>query len=339
MLGRALVRVGVVRRLLASLLLGFGAISCVRGQDPTVPAPTANPSKLAWTKLAPITTPRAEVAAAEAGGRIYVVGGFGESGATVPTVEAYDIASNSWSDAPDLPIAVNHPMAASAGGIVYVFGGYAGPGLDEPTDRAFALRDGRWAEIARMPEPRAAAGAAHVDGRIIVAGGVIQKGTERTLADTVSIYDPSQNRWSAGPGVPTGREHLGVASDGKRLFVVGGRTGGIGTNLKTTESFDPKTNVWTRLADQPTARGGSAASFAARFIVSSGGEADRTFDEAEALDVDSLTWISLQPLPTARHGLAVVGVGNIIYVIAGGETPGLSVSEANEAIDLSPLSR
>ncbi|HLC28896.1 MAG TPA: kelch repeat-containing protein [Dehalococcoidia bacterium] len=36
-------------------------------------------------------------------------------------------------------------------------------------------------------------------------------------------------------------------------------------------------------------------------------------------------------MPTARHGLGAAVVGDSIYVIGGGETPGASVSDANEA--------
>jgi hypothetical protein len=33
----------------------------------------------------------------------------------------------------------------------------------------------------------------------------------------------------------------------------------------------------------------------------------------------------------------VVAIGTVVFVIAGGPTPGLSVSAANEALDLAPL--
>ena len=35
-------------------------------------------------------------------------------------------------------------------------------------------------------------------------------------------------------------------------------------------------------------------------------------------------------MPTARHGLAAVAIGDKIYVIGGGPQPGLSVTDANE---------
>ena len=45
-------------------------------------------------------------------------------------------------------------------------------------------------------------------------------------------------------------------------------------------------------------------------------------------------WRSLPPLPTPRHGLGVVAVGDTVYVLAGGPRPGLHTSAANEAIHL-----
>jgi hypothetical protein len=89
------------------------------------------------------------------------------------------------------------------------------------------------------------------------------------------------------------------------------------------------------VADLPTARGGLAATATAGGqVVAVGGEAATTFPQAEALDVASGRWRSLPPLPTPRHGLGVVAVGDTVYVLAGGPQPGLHTSPANEAITL-----
>jgi len=42
-------------------------------------------------------------------------------------------------------------------------------------------------------------------------------------------------------------------------------------------------------------------------------------------------WETRAPMPTARHGLGAVALGDVIYVVGGGPRPGLSVSGANEA--------
>ena len=38
------------------------------------------------------------------------------------------------------------------------------------------------------------------------------------------------------------------------MYVVGGRTGGIGNNLAAAEAFDPGTGRWSAVAELPTAR-------------------------------------------------------------------------------------
>ena len=155
------------------------------------------------------------------------------------------------------------------------------------------------------------------------------------LAGDTQVYDPAADRWSAAPGLPTPREHLGAAASGGRVYVVGGRTGGLGGNLAAAEVFDPAAGRWSAVADLPTARGGLAATATAGGqVVAVGGEAAATFPEAEAFDPASGRWRSLPPLPTPRHGLGVVAVGDVVYVLAGGPRPGLHTSAANEAIDL-----
>ena len=179
-----------------------------------------------------------------------------------------------------------------------------------------------------MPEVRAAGGAAAIGNKIYVAGGVGPKG----LATRTLVFDVSAGSWSVAPGISTPREHLGVATDGRRLYVVGGRP----PNTARAEVFDPGTGTWERLPDMPTARGGLAAAGTGNgLIVAAGGEAEATFPEVEAFDVDEHTWRRLEDLPTPRHGLGVVAVGNTVYVVAGGPEPGFAFSGANEALDLS----
>lgn len=90
-----------------SVLMLAGAVAC---QQASAPAPRA--TGLVWRSLSEMPTPRTEVAAARAGSLIYVAGGFAEPDVTVPTVEVYDIVTDSWSAGSPLPVAVNHAMAA-----------------------------------------------------------------------------------------------------------------------------------------------------------------------------------------------------------------------------------
>ena len=80
-----------------------------------------------WSPVAPLLSPRSDLAAATIGGKIYVFGGC-QAGVILGDVDVYDPVTDTWNAAPaDLPT----PRAAmysvaSKGGTVYVLGGWDG---------------------------------------------------------------------------------------------------------------------------------------------------------------------------------------------------------------------
>ena len=263
------------------------------------------------------------------GGEIAVVGGFNGDGSSSSRVDLYSPALGVWHRGPDLPVALNHAAVAAAGGRLYVVGGYAG-GLVGNLRRAFVLDGGRWRELPRPPFARAAAGAAVVRGKLFVVGGRGPAG----LAKAMLVLDLSTRRWSLAPG-PTPREHLAVTSAGGLVYALGGRMAGYDTNLRAFESYTPADGVWHRLPALPAARGGTGAAAAASMIVSVGGEEPAgSIASVYGYDLARGVWHRLPDLPTPRHGLGVAAVGKRVYVIGGGPEPGLTVSGANEFLDL-----
>ena len=59
-----------------------------------------------------------------------------------------------------------------------------------------------------------------------------------------------------------------------------------------------------------------------------------TFAENEAYDPATDRWEALASLPTPRHGLGVVALGDAIYVASGGPRPGATYSDALEIFSL-----
>jgi Kelch motif len=84
-----------------------------------------------WTRGTPMPSERTEVAAAEVGGRIFVVGGFGGQ----RELEIYDPGTDRWSRGATFPHAVHHAAAVGLNGKLYVVGGYVGGW--SPSDAAF----------------------------------------------------------------------------------------------------------------------------------------------------------------------------------------------------------
>jgi N-acetylneuraminic acid mutarotase len=286
---------------------------------------------LAWLTAAPMPEARTEVAAAVVRGQIAVVGGLTAGGGPSPRVDVYSPATDRWSRLPDLPAAVHHALAASDGQRLYVVGGYGNPiGGGGPSRSAFVFDRGAWHALPRLPEPRAAGGAAVLGGRLYVFGGRGASG----LAGHAFALDLATHRWQRTPA-PTPREHLAVMVGAGKIYAVGGRTRGYDTNVATFEVWSPGAKRWTRLAPVPAARGGTGATMAGGSIVSVGGEAPSgTIRSVYAYSLATKRWRRLPDLPTPRHGLGVVAVGTRVYAIAGGPSPGLTVSDANEYIDL-----
>jgi N-acetylneuraminic acid mutarotase len=228
-------------------------------------------------------------------------------------------------------VTVDHAMSAAWHGRLYVAGGYAADRSRLTT--LFSYANGSWTRLPPMPEERAAAGAAIVRGRLYVVGGVTAGPSGgRALARTALVFDIARRRWSSIPG-PTPREHLGVTALGGRIYAVGGRLAGADTNLALLESYVPGAKKWRRLRPIPSRRGGTAAAGLGRWLVSAGGETPTvTIRTVYRYDVPRRRWSRLPNLPTPRHGLGVVAFGNKVYVLAGGTTPGLAVSSANESL-------
>ncbi|HYP22334.1 MAG TPA: kelch repeat-containing protein [Actinomycetota bacterium] len=285
-----------------------------------------------WKSHAPMTHARTEAAYALAGGKIYVMGGFGPDVVTVPLVEVYDVRSDTWASAPPLPVPVNHAMAAEHDGVVYVAGGYTAvvfgaiPGF-------FAFEDGAWKPLPPMPETRAAAGMVEHDGKLYVIGGFSQQGE---LATTTLVYDVAAGSWSTEPGMPEPREHHMLVEHDGLIYVIGGRIGSPDTNLNDVQRFDPATGEWKELAPMRQPRSGHTCAVTANDLIAClGGEATgAVFDSAEAYDVKRNRWVALPPLPSGRTGFGSVAVGTKLYSFSGASDAGYLATM--ESLDLRP---
>ena len=291
------------------------------------PSPTGTAAAAAWRRVADITTPRSEVAAAVFRGVVYVVGGFG--GGNV--AETY--VADRWSAAPRYPIAIDHAMAAGVDTAgtpgLYVFGGNLN-GL--PVARSFRFfGDQGWREIAPMPGPRSQAAAVAIGGRIYIVGGA--QG-DRLVSPTY-VYDTATDRWTTAAPLPTPRDHLAAAALDDRVCAVGGRKLSLLQNLATFECYDPAVDAWQAMPDAPTARGGvGAATIGSRLFVAGGEQPLGTFNEVDVFDSATGKWTGGPDLGTSRHGLGVISVGNTLYVMSGGPTPGVSQIAVCEALDV-----
>jgi N-acetylneuraminic acid mutarotase len=284
-------------------------------------------------------TARTEVAGAVLDEKIYIVGGYDESGKTTNIVEVYDPRSDKWDRVSSLPEPVDHAAAASYGGKLFVVGGYTiVEGERIPTNKLFIydpLTDG-WKEMQPMSTSRGGIIANIINGILYVIGG---QDSSRKTVNINEAYDPKTDSWKERQAMPTSRHHIASSVVDGKVYVFGGRQTDKSPdiNIDTNEAYDPQLDKWTSLKSMPTKRSGLSATSIGNEIYVFGGEHPfkndeplKTFDNTEIYNPKTDTWTLGPPLPTARHGLAAVQVNGTIYTIAGGPDPGLSFSHATE---------
>jgi len=311
-----------------------GASCNVRSASPTASSPDrsssgapapAGISSAEWRDLPPAPGgARQEVAAATVGGKVYVVGGLLADQTATARAEAYDPVTRTWTTAPPLPIELHHPMAAGFRGRLYVLGGIMQRLGGPDSTRVFVLEGSRWAAAPALHRPRGAGAAVVVNDRIVVVGGI--DGANEVAP--VEIFDGSS--WRDGAPMPSPLDHVGAATDGRYVYVAGGRRNGH--HYGTFQRYDPVTDSWKRLPNMPTARSGLGVAFAQSSVIAFGGEGSRMFPETEAFVVTSEKWMRLPHMGVPRHGLGVAAIGPAVYAMVGGRAVGVAPSAACEEL-------
>ena len=301
------------------------------GDDPPITDQPATSEPVGWQRRTDAPLALTEVAAAAHDGLIWVAGGLDGSGAAVTAVLRYDPVGDTWDRAADLPEAVHHSSLVSTGTALLLVGGYAGNGFDRPTAAVWRLDPtaGSWVAAAALPEPRAAGGAGW-DGEdlVVYAGGVGPGG----VSD--GVFTLESGAWRSAAPLSVAREHLAVAGPDEAgwVSVIGGRRGGLDTNLGRVDLIDGDKTL--TLGDLLIPRGGVAAFHAPDLgACLVGGEGPGgTFADVECVDDGGL--VTLPSMAHPRHGLGAAVVDRTAYALLGGEQPGLFVSSIVEALDL-----
>lgn len=189
---------------------------------------------------------------------------------------------------------------------------------------------GSWTKGKPAPEPRLEGFAAVAAGHFYYMGGITGVFGDQLSAKTsarVDIFDPATGSWSAGPDLPVGaaRHHLAVAVVADAIYLLGGFTGILGGSeeagkfIPNKQTWRLSAGAWTRMADQPIARGAATAQPIADKIYVTGGGTDENGAQTETYQYDPATdqWTAKAPLPTQREHLASCAVGGKMLVVGG----------------------
>jgi N-acetylneuraminic acid mutarotase len=171
-----------------------------------------------------------------------------------------------------------------------------------------------WSPRAPLGEPRQEVGVAALGGRVWVVGGFAAGGS---TADTVEVYDPAADRWTAVASLPRRLHHAAAVAVGTKIYVIGGHTGALFAPVDSVFAYDPDSDTWTERASMPTARGALAAAVIDGKVYAAGGSPAARERDFAVYDPVEDAWTVLPDLPTARNHLAAGAIGGRFYAVGG----------------------
>ena len=299
-----------------------------------------------WKPGPPPPVPLGEVSAASIGNRFYLVGD------AAPWTLALDLGTGRW-DPVDRhavrPAAGNHHAAEVWNDRLYLFGGIdRGEGMVQIYDPA----TDRWRFGPVMPFAGGSIASAVIGSQIYLAGGIEEHGTTNQAVR----FDPATETWMPIAPMPLPRNHAAAATDGRRFFVFGGRGPGSGDHNMLANGFDevqiydPASDTWvvsgvgsSSPARLPQARGGMGKAvfdgkefwvFGGETLNGAGANRRGVYDRVDIYDPVANHWRSGPAMPTARHGIFPLKVGDRIFVIGGGTKAMTSSSTIAEVLEL-----
>lgn len=184
---------------------------------------------------------------------------------------------------------------------VFIFGcGGSSATLEGPP-----LAGARWGHTATLLS----------DGRVVIIGG--QEKPSKAL-NTVEIYDPTGNTWSAGASSSKnrGEGHTATVMDDGKILVVGD------DDYASAEIYDPSSDNWSDAGtlNHPRVWASSTLLGDGRVLVAGGEDRSslgrKMFDSAEIYDPSTNEWTVTDSMEQvhAGHGVAHMNDGKILVI-------------------------
>jgi len=177
-----------------------------------------------WIQRAPMPGGgRSHLELVYANGLLYAIGGLDANGAPTDRVEAFDPATNTWSDPSNpLPVPLTNFAAAVQNGVIHVLGGSSPlPPFGDGHFTWDPISGGSgWAVAASLPSATTHHTAVTTsDGTIVVAGGL---DPTTGLASNVVQFLSVGGTWQIGNPLPVGIKDHTAAVVGACIYLLGG---------------------------------------------------------------------------------------------------------------------
>jgi|GEM_PF-486385 len=265
-----------------------------------------------WAGSINMPSARADFAAVELEGKIYVIGGMNAFGEAVDTVEVFDPETQTWSQAASLNTSRYGLEAQVVNGKIYAVGGENGL-LAYGTVEEYDPHTDTWTEKQGMQQPRSNFGLQAVDGKLYAMGGYGHIPVVKSLEQ----YDAAKDEWKAIGEMPTPRYGFSTAAIGDTIYTVSGvnEAGELAANV---EAYHTGANSWSREEDisVPRYNAGQAVAGGNLYIIG-GNDIYSDVELVEAYDSEAKAWGSFDRLYTDRTALECIFLDNEIYALGG----------------------
>jgi N-acetylneuraminic acid mutarotase len=156
--------------------------------------------------------------------------------------------------------------------------------------------------------------AATPDDQLFAIAGETNGGT----TGAVERYDPSTEQWTPiSASKPTRVRNIDAAPIGEWIFVPGGLTA-EGEPTSVVEAFNPKEEIWQKVASMPRPLFGYALAVYSNKLYLFGGRDDRGYVNTTYIyDPQQDEWTDGRAMPTRRAYAAASGLGSRIFVVGG----------------------
>ncbi|UQA55776.1 kelch repeat-containing protein [Polyangium aurulentum] len=300
----------------------------------TASAEIYDPATNTWTATGSLSKPRMSHTAVFVNGFVWVTGGEA-AGMPLARAEVYDTASGAWYYGSDLKVArtratatvlPNETVLVLGGTNALMGGAQKSAELFEALTfiifPAAAPTTGRWNHTATLLP----------NGKVLVAGGSISG------PNSVELYDPATDGWSAVPSMMQDRsEHTATLLPNGKVLVAGG-TGS--QPLASAELYDPATNTWSAAGSLSEARHGQTATLldSGEVLVTGGWGGGKILGTAEIYDPATNMWEPAGTMTAARehHSATLLASGDVL-VTGGHGDASFSMTSAERYVLPSPL--
>ncbi|PJJ53338.1 kelch repeat-containing protein [Hymenobacter chitinivorans] len=302
-----------------------------------------------WTSLAAMPERQSNGGVAVLNGKIYVFGGYlrtitNPGGDFTKQVQVYDIATNTWSKAADMPFRITANGGVAKDGLLYNFSGSIVDNVPQSPSTSLVYNPGAntWATSTFANYPYSQAGTQSTTNArawIGLDGKIYVHEPERS----VLALDPVANTWGQDITPPNidsrfqDRYAMAMVMDGSGQIHAfgGGQSGTVPGAYQQANTrhavYTPATGVWTTAAPLPVAKLGASAVLGSDgnlYVLGGGANSSSATSDVQIYNPTTGTWSTGPALPQSLIYANTVTQGNDIYIVTATATYRATVTVA-----------